>query len=173
MVTMRKFGSACTLVGAAAVHTVASAQQVVVSYAPASAAVPTMSEWAMIVLSLLLAVVAVVSIRRGASGKAVLGLALAAVASLGGGGYAIKDALALVAPVLFMTNPAGGVVTALEGSLVVSVTNQTSVPMRILSITPPTAVNTDPSGCVPASTVVAPGASCTVLVDGDGGSGPG
>ena len=171
MTTMKTFGSICALVGFASAHTLASAQQVVISYAPASTAVPTVSEWGMIILSLLLVVAAVLAMRKGANGKTVLGIALAATVSLGGGSHVIKDALAAVLPDLSMTNAAGGVVTAPEGSIPVPVTNQTSVPMRILSITPPTAVDTDPSGCVSGSTVVAPGASCTVLV-GVGGSGP-
>ncbi len=168
---MKKLGSICALMGFASAHTLVSAQQVVISYAPASTAVPTVSEWGMIILSLLLVVVAVVASRKGAGGKTVLGLALAATVSLGGGSYAIKDAWAAAPPDLSMTNAAGGVITAPEGSIAAPVTNQTSVPMRVLSITPTTAVDTDPSGCVPGNTVVAPGASCTVLV-GVGGSGP-
>lgn len=164
MAAIKKLGSIGALVGLASAHPLVSAQQVVVSYAPASTAVPTVSEWGMILLSLLLVAVAVVASRKGASGKTVLGLALTATVLMGGGGYAIKDAVAAVLPTLSMNNAAGGVVTAPEGSIAVPVTNDTLVPMRILSITPSTAVDADPSGCVSGSTVVPPGSSCTVLV---------
>ncbi len=150
--------------GLAAAHNFANAQ-VTVSYAPASTAVPTVSEWGLLILSGLLAVAAFVAIRKGASSKAIMGLALASMASLGVGGYAVRDVLAQSFPSLAMTNPAGGVVTADLGKDPAPVSNQTSVPMKVMSITPPAAIDTDPSGCVAGTTVVAPGASCTVLVE--------
>lgn len=151
-------------VGLAAAHSFANAQ-VTVSYAPASTAVPTVSEWGLLIMSGLLAVAAFVAIRKGANSKAIMGLALASMASLGVGGYAVRDVLAQSFPTLAMTNPAGGVITADLGKDPAPISNQTAVPMRVVSITPPAAIDTDPSGCVAGTTVVAPGASCTVLVD--------
>lgn len=139
--------------------------QVTVSYAPASTAVPTVSEWGLLVMSALLAVAAFAAIRKGAGSKSIMGLALAAMACWDGGGYTVREVVAQSLPGLAMTNPAGGTVTADLGKDAVPVTNQTSVPMRVVSITPPAAIDSDPSGCVAGTTVVAPGASCTVLVD--------
>lgn len=151
-------------VGLAAVHSFASAQ-VTVSYAPASTAVPTVSEWGLLIMSGLLAVAAFVAIRKGANSKAIMSLALASMASLGVGGYAVRDVLAQSFPTLAMTNPAGGVITADLGKDPAPISNQTAVPMRVVSITPPAAIDTDPSGCAAGTTVLAPGASCTILVD--------
>ncbi len=178
MVALKKLGSACALAGFVAIHRLASAQQVTVSYAGSSTAVPTASAWGMIILSLSLALLAVVAMKRRGSGKPVLGLALAALVSLGAGSYAIKDALAAAISALSMTNPAGGVVTASQGSTPAPVTNQTSVPLRIVSITPIAAMDPNPSGCKPGSTVVMPGTSCTILAgagvgDGSGDGDPG
>lgn len=164
---LKQLRNAVLLAALAVGHSVTMAQ-VVVTYGPVDvASVPTLSEWGMIIMAVVLAGVAVYAMRKNANSKTVMSFALAATVALGGGAYSIKDALAIQIQPLSMTLQSGGTILATNGSVPTPVVNNTSVHQKILSISPPNAVDSiGGSGCVPGTTVLAPAVSCTVLTLG-------
>lgn len=171
MTVIKQIRNPAILAALAVGHSVAIAQSippVVITYGPADvASVPTLSHWGMIIMSGLLAVVAVIAIRKNAGSKTVMSIALAAVVAFGGGTYALKEAIA--APgFLPMNNPAGGSITTDPGNTPTQVRNNTSVRLKIFSVSPPTALDNNNTACVPGVTVLAPTENCTVLTDGSG-----
>lgn len=150
---------------AAMTQTVAMAQslQVVVSYGPANiASVPTLSEWGLMIMGVVLAGVALHAIRKNASSKTIMSLALSAVVLLGTGlgNQTLQSAWAVLAPK--MDNPAGGATSPFPQYIgIVPIQNTTTVPLRIISVTPVEVQNAPGTTCDPG-VIVAPAASCNV-----------
>lgn len=165
---MRNAHALVVLAALAVSQTTAMAQPapVTITYGPEITSVPTLSEWGMIIMAAVLAVVAVIAMRKGAGSKTVMSLAVAATVAFGGGAYSIKDALAIAIQPLSMTSQSGGTIQVDGGSQPTPVVNNTTVRQKILSITPPEAIDTSGSKCIPGTTVLAPTESCTVLTLG-------
>lgn len=144
----------------------ASMAQVVVTYGPDVTSVPTLSEWGLILMSVLLAVVAVIAVRKGASSKTVVAIALAAMGSFGSisGTQWGRAAWANGFTTYPMTAPTGGVLSIpFGGGGFAYVRNDTAAPLKILSVTPQEAQQTDGNlpACTPGLTV-APNTFCWV-----------
>jgi hypothetical protein len=151
-------------------HALASAQAAVtVTYGPATT-VPTLSEWGLLIMSALLAAFAFFAIRKGASSKTIASVGVAIVVSFAAvdGTKLIKDVHAFVFT-WTLTSPTGGQLLNVLASIDTPITNVTTVPLMIYSITPPEAIRSGPGACVPGVTILAPTQSCNVGIPANTG----
>lgn len=160
MTVIKQLHKAAALGVLAMTQTVSMAQSVTITYGPDVASVPTLSEWGMIIMAVVLAGFAAYAMRKNANSKTIVSLMLGAIGLLGAGlGHqVIHSTWALPAPQ--MTNPAGGVTTAIPlGIGNVSVQNTTNVPLRVITVSDPSVENAVGTTCK-SGVVVPPSASC-------------
>jgi hypothetical protein len=126
--------------------------------------VPTLSEWGLAGLAILIAVVGYRYRRARFGGKPLASLLIAGALGLCAilGDKVISPAAAIA--VFGFSNPAGGTVQICDSSEI-PVPNSTSVPVRVVSVTPYPGSIIETGTCVPGL-VVAPGASCTIMFTG-------
>ena len=134
--------------------------------------IPTLSGYMLMVLGVLLAALAYRKLRAYTGGKPLASLValgvMAAMSSISGN-QIIKSAEAFVNPTVSLANLAGGIVhflAPMAGDT--PVTNATSVPLRITSITADAGETIAVPGtlppCIAGSTVLQPGGSCYVNI---------
>lgn len=165
MAVVKTLNKAAVLTALVGSQSVAMAQSVIVTYGPDVASVPTLSEWGMIIMSVLLAGLAVLALRKNARSKTILSIAVAALISFGvfSDSKWLGVARANGFPTYPMTDLNGGQVTISDQGTFAYVQNDTTIPLRIISVTPQQAQQTAPNSpaCVPGL-VVAPGTFCYV-----------
>lgn len=147
------------LAGALAVGLPTSAFAQVIVYAPAATAVPTLSQWGMLLLAVLLAMAAVYMGRKPGN-RLLSGLLVVAALGMGVQGAPVGNVQAI--PVPTMANNTGGTVdlSELGGLLIdVPVNGHPSIPMQIISVTPPSSPTTSTPTCA-VGLIVQPGQTC-------------
>lgn len=131
-----------------------------ITYEPLVANVPSLSEWGLMALVGMMAFAAFRVMRRGAPGRLLSLLALGAVAAIAASPWATP---AMAVPPLALTSPVGG--TAVwTGTGEIGVPNNTSVPLRIVSVQVENAAAFSPEGspiCA-AGVVLNPGQLCYI-----------
>lgn len=138
-------------------HAGAAAGSIV--YAPAASGIPTLSEWTLLALAALVALISYRHLRQKFNGQplAALFLTLALGAATLVTGHFGNQALAVVFAPVSLSLPNGGTITFNCGSS--TVTNNTSVTMKIISVTStPT-----PTGTCTNLPTMPPADTCTVV----------
>lgn len=140
-------------------------------YAPTDAsAVPTLSEWGMVVLSALMAFIAIQTARKGGSRALSALLAVGALAvGLGGEQAIVRTAQAIVFEEAMATG-AGGTISLLAynaGNLV-TIQGHPTIPMRIVSVNPPSDTTAPSNPTCTVGLVVSAGGTCYFRVPGGG-----
>lgn len=152
------------LAGALAAGLPASAFAQVIVYAPAATAVPTLSQWGMLVLAVLLAAAAVYTGRRSGS-RLLSGLLMLTAIGVGVQGTPVGSVQAIPVPTMVVST--GGTIDLSElGGPInnLPIQGHPSVPMQILSVTPPSDPTTSQPTCT-VGLVVSPGQTCYYTVD--------
>lgn len=126
-------------------------------YAPIPASVPTLSEWGMVALIFLMAVISYRSLREKMGGKSLASIFLTGMLLLGAvsGDKLITQAYAA----LGFSNPQGGTLSNISSPS--TITNITTVPLKLISVTPFMCTIAPAATCRTGS-VVPPQASCTI-----------
>lgn len=132
----------------------------------AAAPIPTLSEWMLMSLALLLAVLAWRVLRARTGGRPLASVILCGALALGAlsGNDLLRDARAMVATLTF-SSPTGGSVTVQMLNTEYEITNVTTVPQQVVSVTPllgNVAVPTTGSPQCAVGLVVAPTAKCFI-----------
>lgn len=109
-----------------------------ITYAPVAQAVPTLSEWMLFLISGLVAVVAFKTLRSTNFSRPLAWLVSGGLLLLtfGPGRGVIGDAIAAVAPGMFLSSPSGGTATIPFSGADVLVTNDSGVTQTIGTIAP-------------------------------------
>ena len=163
----RLLGLATSALALATTHSAVWAKEPswTITYAPIGS-IPTLSEWGMLILAALLAVAAVFSLRKKVGSKTLLSIAAVCALGLGSvmGNKMIGEAQAGACTTpSAMSSAGGGTITF--NSCGGAVTNTTSVPLQIISITPTSATTSPPNTPTCVTNLIVPaGAACYISI---------